>query len=272
VQFFAAFIDIKKVKFSPIVHTLQMIDKFYKEIEENFNFIEVACNYEDIVRIANLGKCAGMLCIEGGELIEGDLAVLRMLYKLGARYMTLTWNYNNQMGCGINCDRDMGLSEFGIEVVKEMNRIGMIIDLSHASEITFWDALRHSVMPVICSHSNAKGVCNHKRNLSDEQIKEVAKKEGVIGINFNPDFLNDSGYASIDDIIKLIEYISSLVGTEHIGIGSDFDGIDKAPQGCSSLECLSEVLNRLARMNYTEKQIKDISGENFLRLIKKVIA
>jgi membrane dipeptidase len=248
-----------------------MIDKFYQEIEENSDAIEIALNYDDIIRITNSAKCAGILCLEGGELIEGDLAVLRMLHKLGIRYMTLTWNYDNQIGCGIGTDKDTGLSKFGVEVIKEMNRIGIIVDVSHASEMTFWDALKISTMSVICSHSNAKSICSHKRNLSDEQIKAIAKKEGVIGINFNSDFLNNSGEADIDDIIKHIEYIASLVGAEHIGIGSDFDGIEKTPRDLKSIEDMNELFNRLAKMNYTQKQINDISGENFLRVIKETI-
>lgn len=271
IQFFATFINVKKIEMNPLSYIMKLIDKIYEQSQIYKDQIEIAYCYEDIDRIIQKNKTAGIISIEGGEALEGSLANLRMLYRLGVRSICLTWNYKNEIACGVGEEIDTGLTEFGMDVINEMNNLGMIIDVSHLGELGFWHVMNHSKMPVIASHSNAKMICPHKRNLTDEQIIALAKNNGVMGINFYPHFLSDYESASISDIIKHIEYIAGLVGTKHVGFGSDFDGIDITPEGVEDVSSISNIINELAKLNYTENQIDEIIGGNFLRLIKQVI-
>lgn len=186
--------------------------------------------------------------------------------------MCLTWNNRNEIADGVDCTlTNGGLTPFGVEVIREMNDLGMIIDLSHISERGFWDSINLSKSPIIVSHSNAKKICNHKRNLSDEQIEAVGRNRGVIGINFNPEFLNNQGTATIKDIIKHIEYISSLAGASTVGFGSDFDGIANTPVDIKGVEDITKIIDELLRLNYAEEDVKKIAGKNFLRIVEEVL-
>lgn len=271
VQLFAVFVNVNKIKTSPLVYTIKLIDKLYSQVNEYSSMIEIAYTYNDIMRITQSNKICAVISIEGGEALEGDLSVLRMLYRLGVRCIGLTWNHKNQIGCGVLEEIDTGLSGFGIEVVKEMNNLGIIIDVSHLSELSFWHVVNYSTQPIIASHSNARKICSHKRNLNDDQITALAKGGGVIGINFYPPFLNNSGSAAIDDIIKHIDYIAGLVGIECVGLGSDFDGIELVPRGVEEVSKVNNIFNELAKRNYTQQQIDNIAGVNFLRVIQKVL-
>lgn len=271
VQFFAAFIDAAKIRVSPIIEVLRIIDSLCFQIEKFKDKVEIVLCLDDIFRVVNDGKVAALISIEGGEALQGDLSVLRMLYRLGVRSVCLTWNHKNEIGCGALEEIDTGLSRFGHEVVSEMNKIGMIIDVSHLNELGFWHVINHSKSPIIASHSNAKGICGHKRNLSDQQIKALAQNNGVMGINYYPLFLNSSRTASIDDVLRHIEYVSAIVGTEYIGLGGDFDGIEVVPKGVEDVSKVVNILNELAKRNYTQQQIDNIAGGNMLRVIKEVV-
>lgn len=271
VQFFAAFIDAQNIVGNPLANALAQIDKLYEQINKYSNEIEIAFSYNDILRITEDKKCAGIMSIEGGEALEGSLATLRMLYKLGVRSVCLTWNYQNEIASGVGSESDNGLSDFGIEVINEMNKLGMIIDVSHLGERGFWDVIDNIKKPIIASHSNAKKICGHRRNLTDEQIIALAKNGGVTGINFYPRFLNDEGNAAITDILRHIDHIASLVGTKHIGFGSDFDGIEITPYDVEDVTKVSAIINQLGKLNYSDEEINDIAGGNFLRVIKEVL-
>jgi len=271
VQFFAAFIDPQYLPFGGLRRAVQIIDEFYKQIEKNNDDIKLCCCYHDIFSALEKGKIAAILSIEGGEALQGDLSALRVFYRLGVRSICLTWNYRNEIADGIKDDiSGGGLTRFGKELVEEMNSLGMLIDLSHISEKGFWDAIELSKAPVIVSHANSRSVCDNKRNLTDSQIRSVATKGGVIGVNFYPVFLNGTREASITDVIKHIEHMAGLVGTEAIGIGSDFDGIDCTPHGLAGVEGIQDLINELLRLNYSETDVEKIAGGNFLRVIKKV--
>lgn len=270
VQFFAAFFDARKVS-KPFDEFLIIIKKLNEEINANPELIEKALCFDDILRITESGKTAAVVSVEGGEVLEGNLENLRQIYDLGVRSLGLTWNYSNQLGCGVMEESDTGLTAFGREVCREMNRLGMIIDVSHLSFKGFWDVIETVKDPIIASHSNAKSVCKNKRNLCDRQIAAIKDNGGVIGINFYPKFLNITGRASINDIVRHIEYICALTGSKHVGLGSDFDGIESVPKGVEDLSKVEDILNLLARKNYTQEQIDDIAGGNFLRVINQVI-
>jgi len=273
VQFFAVFIeDIYKPDRS-LKRTLQLIDCFYKEIEKNQDDISLVTNYNQIEEVNSAGKIAAILSIEGGEALEGDLGVLRVLYKLGVRLLTLTWNQRNQIADGIGESRTgSGLTKFGLKVIDEMNRLGMLIDVSHLSETGFWDVIKRSKAPIVASHSNCYALCPHLRNLKDEQIKALADKGGVIGITFVPNFLTqEKRKTTVGDVVKHIDYLVEKVGVDYIGLGSDFDGTGGLPLGLEGVDKVPNITGELLDRGYKEKDIKKILGENFLRVFKEVV-
>lgn len=273
VQFFAVFIeDIYKPDRS-LKRTLQLIDCFYKEVEKNQDDISLVTNYNQIEEVNRAGKIAAILSIEGGEALEGDLGVLRVLYRLGVRLLTLTWNQRNQIADGIGESRTGGgLTEFGLKVIEEMNRLGMIIDVSHLSETGFWDVIKRSKAPIVASHSNCYNLCPHPRNLKDEQIKALADKGGVIGITFVPNFLTqEKRKTNVKDVVKHIDYLVEKVGVDCVGLGSDFDGTDGLPLGLEGVDKIPNITEELLDRGYKEKDIKKILGENFLRVFKDVV-
>lgn len=272
VQFFAAFISPDHAKMGALRRTLSIIDRLYSEIESNKENITLCRNYNDILAAFSANKIAAVLSIEGGEALEGSIAVLRILYELGVRAMTLTWNFRNQIADGVSDGiSGGGLTPFGREVVSEMNRLGMLVDVSHLSEAGFWDVINLTGAPVIASHSNAKKLCCHRRNLTDEQLLALKKNGGVTGINLYPVFLNNDGKASVKNIIEHIEYILALTGEDTLGLGSDFDGIDVTPEGIDGVQDLQTVINELFKLNYSQAVIEKIAGGNFLRVIQKVL-
>jgi membrane dipeptidase len=177
----------------------------------------------------------------------------------------------NDLGDGVDSVKEAGLTSFGREVVKEMNRLGMIVDVSHLNEKGIWDVVELSEKPIIASHSNAKTLCSHRRNLTDKQIKAIAQKGGVIGINFAPQFLRDEGQATLEDVLNHIDYICELVGEDYIGFGSDFDGISSTPEGLKDISYFPAILEGLRKRGYTQEQIDKISHRNFENLIKKIL-
>lgn len=273
VQFFAVFIEEIYKPDRSLKRTLQLIDCFYKEIEKNQDDISLVTNYNQIEEVNRAGKIAAILSIEGGEALEGDLGVLRVLYRLGVRLLTLTWNQRNQIADGIGESRTgSGLTEFGLKVIDEMNRLGMLIDVSHLSETGFWDVIKRSKAPIVASHSNCYNLCPHPRNLKDEQIKALADKGSVIGITFVPNFLTqEKRRTNVKDVVKHIDYLVEKVGVDCVGLGSDFDGTDGLPLGLEGVDKIPNITEGLLDRGYKEKDIKKILGENFLRVFKDVV-
>jgi membrane dipeptidase len=262
IQFFAAWIAPGYEPCASIIRCLEIIDKFYFEIKENgMNIVRT---------VRDIEKGGALLSVEGGSARGGRLCNVRNLYRLGVRAITLTWNGRNELADGVGeGEKAGGLSGFGRCVVREMNRLGMIVDVSHLSPKGFWDVSEISLAPFIASHSNAKKLCNHYRNLSDEQISDIIKKNGFIGINFCPDFLNDKK-ATIKDIIKHIEYILSLGGENTVGFGADFDGVDNLPEGINGVEDMEKVFSELAKLNYPSRLINNILYDNLHNAIKRI--
>lgn len=214
---------------------------------------------------------AALLSVEGGECLNGELSILRQLYRLGVRSMLLTWNHRNLLADGVEEECGGGLTEFGRLVVAEMNRLGMIIDVSHLCEASFYEVISLSSKPVIASHSNAGAICPHVRNLNDSQLKTIAANGGVVGINFYPRFLNNTDKANLDDVVKHIEHVCSVTGENHIGIGADFDGIDCTPDGLEGTQCIPALFERLEQLNYGTGLLEKIAGLNFMRVIKQIL-
>lgn len=237
---------------------------------KNSNHVAL-CNTPDEAKEAKLqGKKIIMRAIENGYAIGKDISLVKHFRNRGVVYMTLCHNGDNDI-----CDSARGsgehggLSTFGKEVVKEMNRCGMMIDLSHAAESTFYDVLELSTQPVVCSHSSCKALCDHPRNLSDRQIKALAAKGGVMQVTMYSGFLRKDGQATLDDFMQHLEHAISVAGIDHVGIGTDFDG-DGCVIGCSSASQLRNVTRELLRRGYSLQKIEKIWGGNWLRVMKEV--
>jgi membrane dipeptidase len=273
VQFFAAFIEEIYKPNASLKRTLQLIDCIYQQIEKNKEEISIATDYEQIKNTIEADKIAAILSIEGGEALEGDLGVLRMLYKLGVRLLTLTWNQRNQIADGVGeSQTGSGLTEFGFKVIDEMNKLGMLIDVSHLSETCFWEVIKRSKSPIVASHSNCYALCPHLRNLKDEQIKAIAEKGGIIGITFVPDFLtNEKRETTIKDVTEHIDYLVKRVGVDYVGLGSDFDGTKVLPLGLEGVDKVPNITEELLNRGYKVEEIEKILGNNWVRVFKKVV-
>jgi membrane dipeptidase len=272
VQTFAVFVDPDDYMFTELRNAIEILENFISQTEKYNAHINICRSYSEIIETLNQDKIAGLISIENGGALQGSLSALRIFYRLGVRSICLVWNNRNEIADGVgDLSSGGGLTDFGRKVVKKMNDLGMIVDVSHMTEKGFWDVIEVSRSPIIASHSNSKAICNHNRNLTDQQIMAVKSNNGVIGINLYPYFLNESGNASIDDVIKHIEHISSLAGPEIVGLGADFDGIEKTPEGIKGVEDIHKIFERLGQLNYTDEFIEGFAGKNFLRVVKEVL-
>ncbi len=255
IQVFACFID-------PLYKTCakdrfdMVIDNFYLEAEKHK--MTVCKNYYDIVNSNDRVKA--VLSLEGGEVVE-TLEDLDYLKSRGILMIAPTWNYKNQLACGVLEKKDTGLTEFGKKAVRRMNDLGILIDVSHLSEKSFWDVAEISTKPICASHSNSRSITDNPRNLTDEQFCKIRDMEGCVGINFYPPFLGNDLKCIIDHIDRFL----ALGGEENIGIGSDFDGVDCLPCGINGCQDMEKMIKMLP---YSEKIRKKIAYENFLRVVK----
>ncbi len=321
-EFFACFVHPDNIPSGRCVRrALDMIDAVKRMCAQYPEEIELARTAGDVRRIAAVGRRAAILCVEGGHAIDDDLAVLRQFFELGVRYMTLTWNNtNNWADSWREAQRHNGLTDFGREVVREMNRLGMLVDVSHASEETFWAALDASEQPLIASHSSARALCEHPRNLKDEQIKALGGRGGVVCVNFVPAFIsqayNDAEQAlherrhweeeyleaehigqpealaeakealktrydeevpsqlpvpTVPDIVDHLEHVIHVAGVDHVGLGSDFDGVGSLPAGMEDCSKLPSITEELLLRGHSEDDVRKVLGENVLRLMERVI-
>ena len=232
--------------------------------------VEIAYTLQDLDRLKAAGRKAIMLGIENGYAIGQDLSLLRHFReKYGIVYMTLCHNGNNDI-CGSARPREgeklEGVSSFGADVIREMNRLGIMVDLSHASERSFYDALDISEQPIVCSHSSARALCDHPRNLTDDQLRALAAKGGVAQVTFYNGFLRTDGQATILDAVAHLNHMIEVMGIEHVGIGTDFDGDGGVP-GLASASELINFTRRLLRERYREEDLRLIWGGNFLRVM-----
>lgn len=270
VQVFAAFVDRKSITASPLQRVMSLADTYFREVEQNCGQIAHCETRGDIENALKAGKCAALLGVEGGEALEGHLENLRMLWRLGVRIMTLTWNHSNELCDGIGETRGAGLTDFGRKTVLEMNRLGMLIDVSHISVKGFWDVIETSGSPIAATHSNAYALRQHPRNLNDAQIKAIVENGGCIGVSIYPEFVTD-GACRTADIVRHIEHIMALGGEDNVGLGSDFDGIDRTPDDIRGAEDIYRLAEELLRLGYAETAVRKITSGNFLRLLDEVL-
>ncbi len=237
-------------------------------VAKNCTRCDIAYTPDDLFRLKREGKKAIMLGVENGYAIGKDIANVELLRKRGVVYMTLCHNGDNDIcdSAKGNCEHG-GVSRFGADVIREMNRTGMMVDLSHASEKSFYDALDISSTPIVCSHSSARALCDHSRNLTDEQMRRLAQKGGVMQVTLYNGFLRTDGKATILDAIEHLNHAVNVMGIDHVGIGTDFDGDGGVP-GCASASELINFTRLLLRERYSEEDIQRIWGGNFLRVMR----
>ena len=272
-QVFAIYVAPEYLPGAGARQALRLVDAFYREIEENSGSLALAAKAGDVGRARAEGKIAAFLSIEGGEALDGSIELLRVFYRLGVRLMTLTWSRRNELGDGAYEEGTCGgLTQFGVEVVREMDKLGMVVDVSHLSQATFWSVMQVSTKPLIASHSSARALCEHGRNLSDEQARAIADKGGAIGVTFVGPFLGE-GRQSVQGVVDHIDHFAGIVGTDHIGLGSDFDGVpDSAlPEGLPDVSHMPVLIDELVRRGYSDAAVRGIMGENLLRVVESVI-
>ncbi len=276
-QNFAMFVFLGREK-DPLVNVLEMIDVYRRAMAENADIIGPVLRYEDIERNSKAGKMSGMLTIEEGAVLKGNPYVVRSLYELGVRMLTLTWNFENEIGYpntivkekDYDPSRFYGLKPEGIEIVREMNRVGMIVDVSHLNDDGFWDVVKYCDGPFVASHSNARAVCNHTRNMTDDMIRALADKGGVMGLNFCGDFLNPGGKSRVEDMVRHAKHIVSVGGIGVLGLGTDYDGIDGDLEldHCDKMQTLAQALDQAG---FSSSDIEAIFHGNVLRVYKEVL-
>ena len=268
-QFFAMYVDFEK-DVEHLDRCLDMIDNFYNEIEENSDDIAFAGSIADMERNSSQGKISAFLAIEEGGVLEGKLQNLRNLYRLGVRLITLTWNFPNCIGYP-NFEwkhQNEGLTPFGEEVVAEMNRLGIIIDVAHLSDKGFYDVARLSEKPFVASHSNARAVEGHSRNLTDEMLKLLAEKGGVTGLNLEPIFLGGGG--TLEMMVKQISHMRKVAGIDVVAIGTDFDGTSPLTV-IKDISYMELLFDALSKAGFTAEELDKVSYRNAERVVREVM-
>lgn len=273
VQFFACYVPMPYQRHGATTHALERLDQLHLLAERLPDRFVLARSVDDILHAKAAGKVAGIAGLEGAEALDASIGVLRQFYRLGLRNLGLAWNHRNAACDGVAESRtNGGLTEFGVKVVEECNRLGVMIDVSHLSPAGVADVLAVSQQPIIASHSNARALCDHPRNLTDAQMEAIAARGGVIGVTFVDSFLNRANpqEASLDDIIANIEYMLGVVGPDHVALGSDFDGWTMA-QEIKDATCYPLITQKLVERGHAPKVIRQILGENLLRVMRIVM-
>ncbi|MGA3327621.1 MAG: dipeptidase [Terriglobia bacterium] len=316
-EFFSIWVDVTWPRQDLIHRALDLIDVTDQQVARHSDVLGLATTADDIERLHREGKIAVLIGVEGGHQIEGDLHVLDTFYRLGVRYMTLTHTKNDDLGDSSG-DKPAwkGLSPLGRKAIERMNQLGMMVDISHVSDDTFYDALAVSKAPLIASHSSCRALCSAPRNMTDDMIRALAKNRGVMDINFYSGFLSQAyleGYGKIEKqvenqlaeararvakqgkrlsyleevrieqqltkdlpvpsytaIADHIDHAVKVGGIDHVGLGSDFDGIDSAPRGMEDVSKIPALVHELARRGYREEDLEKILGGNVLRVMRQV--
>jgi membrane dipeptidase len=311
-QFWSVYVPVTRKGAAAVTATLEQIDIVHRMVERYPDTLELALTAGDVEHAFKAGHIASLIGMEGGHSIDSSMATLRMMYALGARYMTLTHSKNTPWAdSATDTPAHGGLTPFGEAVVREMNRLGMLVDLSHVSPDTMTDALRVTRAPVIFSHSSARAICDHPRNVPDNILRDLPKNGGVVMVNFYAGFVSpEAGKQSpamFDEMHRLeaahpdddaavragldlwrrahplpratlamvadhVDHIRKVAGVDYVGIGSDFDGIDKAPEGLEDVSKYPALTAELLRRGWTDDDIKKLLGLNVLRVLKRAEA
>ncbi|GGB17712.1 dipeptidase [Puia dinghuensis] len=280
VQVFSIFCDDRFGTGSAFHAATREIDSLYAIAARNPDKMTIVTDVAGLERAVKAHKLAAMMGVEGGHMIEDRMDYLDSFYARGVRYMTLTWNNSTSWATSAMDETSKaftvtpyGLTERGKAIVRHMNELGMLVDLSHVGEKTFWDVIHTVNKPVICSHSSVYALCPVFRNLKDDQIKAIGQNGGVIQVNFYSAFLDsnyrrDSLRAPLWLLIDHIDYIVKLIGPDHVGLGSDFDGIESPPQQLDDVTTYPLITRELLKRGYKDADIRKILGGNFIRVLK----
>jgi len=320
-QFMSAFVDAPYAIMTPdssFARAMLLTNQVHAFVKRHPDRLVFATSGAQLRRAKRDGKIAVFVGVEGGHAIEGSITKLRQLHAAGVRYMTLTWNNGNLWAgaaAGTNSTRTAGLTPYGRKIVREMNRLGILVDISHVSDTTFWDAIRTSSKPVIASHSSARALSLHRRNLTDDMLRAVGKNGGVVNVNFFSQFI-DSNYnqamsgierrlrdedrrwrdantpndtirvrvaalrqrlldslpnTPLSVLIDHIDHIARVAGVDHVGIGSDFDGVTSLPTGMEDVTMLPRIAQALLDRGYSDADITRILGGNMLRVLETAV-
>lgn len=289
-QNFAVFVHLGREK-KPFEYAMETIDTFYQEMEANRDVIGVVKSWADIEKNWSEGKMSALLTLEEGGACQGNPAYLRDFYRLGVRMMTLTWNFPNELAWPNNIadksrsplgepDAEHGLTAAGIEFVREMERLGMIVDVSHLGDAGFWDVVKYTKRPFVASHSNCRALvpcC--PRDLTDEMLKALAERGGVSGINFCIDFLRDPGewkdgeqkMSLVSDMVRHIKHMKNVGGIGCIGLGSDFDGIEGELE-MGSAAGMQMLADEMKKQGFSASEIEAVFYKNVLRVYKEILS
>ncbi|CUP65624.1 dipeptidase [Clostridium baratii] len=268
-QTFAFFVDLEEEK-DPYDAFTSMYNNFIKEVDKNKDKIEIVRNRDELKQCNNNGKIGAFLSIEEGEVLKGDVSKVLDVYEKGIRMLTLTWNYENSIGYpNVNFKyKDKGLKEKGIEIVNEMERVGIIPDCSHLSDGGFYDLSKICKKPFIATHSNARAIKNHPRNLTDDMIKILSNKGGVMGLNFCSDFVAEDEVTKVLKIAKHAKHIKNVGGIDVLSIGSDFDGIENEVEIKDTSE-MDKLYYGLKKEGFTDDDIEKVFYKNIIRVLKE---
>lgn len=270
-QIFACFVPIHEYHRGATRYALHMVDTLHQALEAYPEQLLLAASAADIRRAKAEGKVAAILGLEGAEPLRDSLPLLRSFYRLGMRVLGLTWNFRNEVADGVMQGREAhGLSPFGVQVVEECNRLGVLIDVSHLAPAGLEDVLRVSQQPLIASHSNARALCDHPRNLTDVQIEAIAARGGLVGVTFVDSFLHQpAAEASIEHVLDHVDHLLRVAGPQHVMVGSDFDGADM-PAGLEDATRYPALTAGMLARGHSETVVRGVLGLNFLRVFQQV--
>ncbi|WP_422484723.1 dipeptidase [Gudongella sp. DL1XJH-153] len=280
-QFFAVFLPTEEMFIENVgeimdddIYINTLVNTLKREIGENSSMIALAYNYEDILRNEKNGRMSAILTIEDGRSVQGSLDKLKHYYDMGIRLMSLTWNFENCFGYPNSDDKEImgkGMKKFGKEAVEYMNDLGMIVDVSHISDGGFYDVAKISKKPFVASHSNAREISPHKRNLTDHMIKTLAEKGGVAGINFAPHFLQPdttTDRSTVELMVRHLNHMKNVGGEDVVALGSDFDGI-RGELEVDSIHKMPMIFDALEKDGWSIGQIEKLAYKNTLRVIRE---
>lgn len=278
-QFFACFVYMERFQGkdrmeNAFLYARRMAEKLKEEIQKNSKEIALATTENDIVRNQEKGKISAILTLEEGGVINGDLRKLEELYNDGTRLVTLLWNFENCIGYPNSSDRkimEQGLKPFGFETVERMNDLGMLVDVSHMSDGGFWDVIRTSKKPIVASHSSARSLCVHPRNLTDEMLRALGENGGIAALNFYPAFIREDKKASKEDLAAHIKHMVNVAGIDAVAIGTDYDGFEGGALEIDKVEKMPLLYQALQKEGFTESQLEKIWFRNVMRVLKEVI-
>lgn len=261
---YAIFMDPERMQAfsSPMAYFLALYDNFMKQLTENKDRVELTRHAGTLMRAI---RQQAMLSVEGGSLIESTETV-DFLVEKGIRMLTLTWNDSNRLAASQMSGDHGGLSPFGHQVLNRMNQLGMVADLSHASDKTFWDVISYTDKPILVSHSNSRYLCNHPRNITDEMFSALVENGGVLGINLNPPFLGEN--AELSTVLSHLEHFLHLGGEDHLGLGCDFDGVESLPKGIPDISALPLLAAEMEKRSWKPELIEKICYKNMMRILQ----